>query len=177
MNELNKSQAAKILSVYGVTPGDIIEKGKKAAIGETRNYSGYEYVKTAEGWKPLKTHGHVIGAIEEKQIVEPISVPVVESTIPTKSLIEIRNEKNKKLSLIEEKIDDHYRGISPLEMDELSKLRQDKIILSATIDKIDQKIKNTPAEINDEDEDEVSEETPELKITEDPDAEPSVIAA
>lgn len=52
MNQFEKIQSAKILATYGQE--NVIKKAKKADIGTIRNYSGYDYIKTVDGWKPHK---------------------------------------------------------------------------------------------------------------------------
>lgn len=81
MNEFQKSQSAKILASYGKDlTNDILEKGKKAELGTVTNYSGHDYVKTAEGWKPVKTHGHLVGKQEQStSISTPYVTPEVKS--------------------------------------------------------------------------------------------------
>lgn len=78
MNEFQKSQAVRISNIYGKD----IQKGKKAEIGTVKNYSGINYIKTSEGWKPYKTHGHL------------------KKNIPT--LTESENKKENKNTLIQE---------------------------------------------------------------------------
>jgi hypothetical protein len=62
-----------------------IEKGKKGfALGTRTTYSGKVYVKTTEGWKPEKSHGHLhedptvaSHPVVEDQSKPPVKVPVV----------------------------------------------------------------------------------------------------
>ena len=60
MNKENQRISNNILKAYGVISNDDIEKarGKAKRIGEL-DKSG-KNVKTADGWKPVKTHGHKV---------------------------------------------------------------------------------------------------------------------
>lgn len=180
MNEFNKQQSAKILAVYGV-PTEDISKGKGFEIGQI-DKAGL-HVKTAEGWKSIKTHGHLVRhphpEAGKKIPVEKIISPIVTETpveeviapviSPTKSLVEIRNDKNRKLSHVEEKLDEHYRGINILEDDELIFLREQRKLLQASIESLDKKIKTQK-------DDEIAEKPVEQEVTEDVDAEPTIAA-
>lgn len=57
---LNKARAAQILSLYGITPEDDLEKAKTFQIGQL-DKSG-KNVKTIDGWKPVKSHSHLVTA-------------------------------------------------------------------------------------------------------------------
>lgn len=180
MNEFQKAQSAKILSVYGLN-SDELEKAKAFQLGQL-DKSGRN-VKTTDGWKPITTHGHLVRhphpeAGKKPKAEKQIEIPVTVVSNPIsdehkqKTLLDIRNEKNRKLKLIEEKLDDHNRGINILEDEELNQLRQNKVILQATIDNLDRKIKNQS------DDDIVESISPsEIKLTEDPDEEPEIIQA
>ena len=72
-SDFQKSQSQKILSCFN-NENDI-EKGKKAALGARSTYSGIVYVKTLEGWKPERTHGHLF--------------PLVTPIDPTKIVVEM----------------------------------------------------------------------------------------
>lgn len=84
MNELFKANAAKILACYS-NADDIFEKGKAFAIGQ-KDKSG-KNVKTADGWKPVKTHGHL--ASEEKTTTNNVQ----ESTVIENKESSTKNDK------------------------------------------------------------------------------------
>jgi len=50
MNKFQKSQAEKILASYVSQENDLEKGGKRAFIGEVRNYSGQDWVKHHDGW-------------------------------------------------------------------------------------------------------------------------------
>lgn len=186
MNEFDKSQAAKILACYNVTNKNTdLEKAQGFVLGQL-DKSG-RHVKTVDGWKSVKTHGHLINDTHQAPIISvpesPIHMPddqfIVQQPVPFtpspvidsgKSLIEIRNEKNKKLCQIEERLDDHNQGLNSIDEDELVFLREKRKILQTVIQGLDKKIKTQK-------DDEIPEAIGEEVISEDPDAEPVNIAA
>lgn len=78
MNDYEKSQSSKILAVYGIDSNEI-SKSKGFEIGQV-DKSG-KHVKTAEGWKPIKTHSHLLNKQPEPAQTQPEKIPVVESNL------------------------------------------------------------------------------------------------
>lgn len=62
--QLLKAQIANIYNgdQLGEMQAEILEKGKKAVIGEKRTFGDKEYIKTANGWRPVGKNG---GKIKE----------------------------------------------------------------------------------------------------------------
>jgi hypothetical protein len=69
--DINKSEAYSILGIEGNENlvGDFVffEKGKRANIGEVRNYSGLDYIRTATGWDRHYGEGGKKGKKEDKK--------------------------------------------------------------------------------------------------------------
>ena len=91
-SDFEKSQSQKILSCFDNYSNDI-EKGKKGSpLGTRSNYSGTVYVKTEEGWKSEKTHGHLFPLVTP---IDPTKI-VVEMPVgfgKTKSAVESVSKK------------------------------------------------------------------------------------
>lgn len=60
MNQFQKSQAEKILASYVSQENDLEKGGKRAFIGEVRNYSGQDWVKHHDGWVLVHASGNHI---------------------------------------------------------------------------------------------------------------------
>lgn len=78
---IEKSYLAQVLNSAALTGNtdevekafsNIIEKGKKANIGEIREWAGGKFRKTQSGWEPVKNSGSV-KEVESKKIVDDVN--------------------------------------------------------------------------------------------------------